>query len=549
MSNKTQIEPDYTDEELFKMAGMHPRNRDRSHNDISAGTYTGNIIRGVGSEAINKVGNLVNFITQGDAGNNIKQYADSPEQLDQMPGAAIGKFATDVGINLPAGGAGALVRGGGMLMPWMARAAASALTEGATAEGDNIDRAQAAGWGAAGSAGGDVLGTILGRLINPALKVHPDAQTLIDNGVNLTPGQMAGPGNLKSLEDSLSSVPFVGGQVAARRMEALHIFNKTEIEKALEPIGVRIPANVTPGFNSIDHAHDAISKVYSDNLSDVSVQFPEPDFKSLSDTGAKTQLPKPYFNRFQSTVDNVLHPLKDSATPNSQGIIGVTGNVYKLVISNLNNKIRKFNSSTDPLDDDIAEHLMRVKDNLNAALYKPNNFSNAAGDDPSNTLAALTRADTAFAKMVPIDRAASVQGSPNGVFTPHALYNSIRGTTGNSQTIARGAGYNQRYAAQARNILPSTVPDSGTAGRAMVANLLGGMGLGSATGVGGLTGLATGAGLTALGTRMAQDNIVKPWLYNPSFLRTNAANLTDQLLRATGAANGERSQQLFTTGR
>jgi len=533
-----QEQPDYSDEELFKMAGIGGKANLPTHNDISAGTYAGNIVRGVGSEAINKAGNLVNFITQGDSGNSIKQYADSPQQLEQMPGSGIGKFATDVGVNIPAGYAGALVRGAGMLLPWMARAAASALTEGATAEGDNIDRAKAAGWGAAGSAGGDVLGTLLSRLINPALKIHPDAQQLVDAGVPLTPGQMAGPGWLKDAEDKLTSVPFVGGQVAAGRLDSLHGFNKHTVNQALSPIpGARVKPNATPGFNTIDDAYEAISKHYDQQLNGVKLPFSDTELNALKkSTGADADLPLTDFNRFKSTVDKTLHPLY--ANPGA-----TSGETYKDVISGLNQKIRKFSSSQDPLNHDVADHLLQLKTNLNAHIGTLNN------GQFQPMLNGLKQADEAFARMVPVSKAASVQGSPNGVFTPHALYNAVRTTTGNAQRLARGRGFGQIEANAARNVLPSSVPDSGTAGRAMVANLLGGMGLGSATGIGGLTGVATGAGLTALGSRAAQNNIVKPWLFNPSVPRSNVAGIVDNLLRATGAANGERSHQFLTTGR
>jgi hypothetical protein len=360
---------------------------------------------------------------------------------------------------------------------------------------------------------GGVLSALLSSLLSPRLAKDPQAIELEKRGINLTPGQMADrnslvPSTVKYIEDSMSSIPFVGGQVRARQADSLASFNNSEINKALETIPNKSIDTKTTGFNAIDTAHQFISDHYDEGLKGVKVNLADDQIKAIKNASDATNLlPPSYLSRFNTTVDSVLHPLTQSGFQ--------SGDVYKEVISNLNTKIRKFNRSTDPVDDQIAEHLMQTKDELNNQLHRVGSFlkldSNSANFDPTIMLSKLSEADTAFARMIPIDKAVSQTNSSTGLFTPHSLYSAIRSETSNAQTTARGRGFNQKEAAQARNILPSQVPDSGTAGRAMVANLLtgafGGHLMGSTP-----AGLAVGAGLTALGSPTG-SKLVKQLLY------------------------------------
>jgi hypothetical protein len=560
MSKQTNLST-LSDDELMAMqreaniANQGPigeRYPERPTNNATLGTRIGNVMRGAGSETFNTLGNVANFALPGNIGDLLKQYADTPANLANMPGSSIGRFITDMIPQMVAGKAGDLVTNGSTLIKSLLRAGASGAVGGLTAnEGDRLKDTL---YSTAGSLGGDVLGSIVNKLITPAFKVHPDAQALIDRGITLTPGQMSGPVSpdhsvlqniAKTVEDQMTSVPFVGGQVTARRVESLNDFNRSEINKALSTIPkAKIPVTVAAGFNSIDHAHDIVSKHYDDALKNVDIYLEQPHFDDIIKTDAASALPAPYLKRFNSTVNSILHPIKTAIEQNKV----IHGPIFKGVLSNFNTKIRKFNNTLDPLDDDIATQLFKVKSQLNESLSNKDVFQKAFSEDaftsdPKYMLNMLQQADTAFARLIPIDKAATFSGSPTGVFTPHSLYNAIKQTTGNAQTFARGTAYNQIAAAQARNILPATVPDSGTAGRALLANLMAGFGLGSATGIGGIPGLVSGAGLTALGTPWAQKAIVKPYLfgglkdgkYSPSIKRTDIGTLMHNLIRASAA--------------
>jgi hypothetical protein len=343
----------------------------------------------------------------------------------------------------------------------------------------------------------------MGTKLKPSLKVSPKAEELLNAGVELTPGQMRG-GFLKTMEDKLTSAPLTGYQINQRRNEALAAFNKNEVNKALTPINATIPKGIEAGNETINAAYNELSKVYNDALDGVKITLNKPLIKSIGQTGANTSLPPGYASKLKSELNNILHPIRS-------GIID--GNTYKEVISNLNQRIRKYIDTKDPLDDYVAEHLNMVKANLNNVLAVPGVFDKAGATDPLPTLAKLKAADTAFAKMVPIEKAAAATGNQHGVFSANTLLRKATGGPSNLRATARGTGYNQQSLMNAQDILPSKIADSGTPGRMAAMGLLSGTTGLSAINPAFITPIATDMTGALLGTKLAQRAIVKPLLF------------------------------------
>ncbi|MCX7178060.1 MAG: hypothetical protein NTX56_04555, partial [Proteobacteria bacterium] len=93
-------------------------------------------------------------------------------------------------------------------------------------------------------------------------KFRPNAQTLIDEGVQMTPGQLSG-GYMKRAEDILGSVPFVGSLVRSGQRASIDSFNNAAINRALEPIGETLPKGVTAGREAIAAAESKLGAAYN----------------------------------------------------------------------------------------------------------------------------------------------------------------------------------------------------------------------------------------------------------------------------------------------
>jgi hypothetical protein len=203
------------------------------HNDVSGWRYGLNAMRGVGNQALNSVGNVLNIPNAFDevvppVGNALKGLADTQSDQQQNPGNAVGKFLFDMGIQIPTGGAGKLLPAA----PALGRAIASGGVSGATADGDAIDRAKSAGLGVLGSLGGEGVAkalpylfdigsavvapfskggreSVMSRMLNSAVGDNaPQVARQLDNASSLVPG---------SLPTAAEAAPTSGGIGAVQR--------------------------------------------------------------------------------------------------------------------------------------------------------------------------------------------------------------------------------------------------------------------------------------------------------------------------------------------
>src|SRR4249919_489238 len=121
------------------------------------------------------------------------------------------------------------------------------------------NRAQGALQGAGAGLAGHGIGRSLGAGASRVLKgkqVSPAVRELADAGVVMTPGQRAGPGSVrKGLEEGLlGSIPLVKNIPNAAKRRGVEQLNVAAINKALEPIGFKVPTNVKPGRELIQKA-------------------------------------------------------------------------------------------------------------------------------------------------------------------------------------------------------------------------------------------------------------------------------------------------------
>lgn len=228
-------------------------NIDSQNQRIKAGTPGGSVLKraleGVGSGFAN-VGrrgtNLVlpDSITPDFATDEAIEEADKLDAplLDTgagMSGRIVGEIAATAPIT---GGAGALAGKAATALPTAVRTARGAASlgrlAGAVGEGalggalTTGDAAEGAAWGA----GLNMLGGLV-RKVAKGTKRTPAAQRLLDQGVDLTPGQMNPKGVLNQAEQAMGSVPGLSQLVTPARESA---------ERSIMPALVRNATGLPP---------------------------------------------------------------------------------------------------------------------------------------------------------------------------------------------------------------------------------------------------------------------------------------------------------------
>ncbi len=114
-----------------------------------------------------------------------------------------------------------------------------------------------------------------GRVLNPL--VSKAEQTMRSLGVTPTTGQTLG-GQFKTIEEFAQNLPLIGSSIENARQRVLFDFNKGVINKALQKVDDKLPAEVI-GRDAIAYASDEVSKKYDDVLSKMSFDL---DFSTTS---------------------------------------------------------------------------------------------------------------------------------------------------------------------------------------------------------------------------------------------------------------------------
>lgn len=334
--------------------------------------------------------------------------------------------------------------------------------------------------GAIGAGGGAVLqrgADAVGALARNARANPSPARQLSAAGVDLTPGQMLG-GAARRLEDGATSIPILGDAIRDARVRGLESFNQAAINQAIRPVsGV-----ATRGRQGIQEADTAISKAYDAALQGVQVPRDGAFDAQITQIARSNPLPGELQPQFNALLNNTLQRVGQ----------GMDGRAWKQLDSELAASVRaaQNGSQTNPAQRLMADKLGQMRDAVRGMLDR---------SDPS-AAAAVSQADQAAAGMYRIRDAAQSLGTSarDGIFTPGDLNRAVRNgdTSAGNRQFARGEAMMQGLSDAAAQVLPSTVPDSGTPFRSMLA--VGGVGGGATTMTGGAAlpvVAATGAGL------------------------------------------------------
>lgn len=425
-----------------------------------------------------------------------------------ISGSALAAAGAEFGLGRAGLTAGRAALGGDALY-------GAAYGAGTTDEGNRL---LGAAVGGVAGAGGGVVGRRVADGVGSALTGvrNADVTALRGAGVPLTVGQAVGSSGIvgrtvKGIEDRLSGLPVVGDLVNARRREGFEGFNRAAFDQGLAPINANTGGQI--GEAGIDVARGARSQAYSDALDPVRVQADAPFVTDMQSTiAAGRALPDP----MRGNLDYTLPTRVGNSFDNTGGL---TGNDFQQSVRGLRRDAKSMEQL--PYGHDFGQVTRQAEGALEGLLARQSpdtlpayNAANAANRNVEVLRDAVNRARN------------GTRTGETGVFAPSQLADAAAANArkfGNSAGTTNQPFFDLTRAGQ--SVLPNAVPDSGTAGRAVVAGGLGLAGLGGAGGyaagdaqTGAAGGLSLAALLAAGGTRTGQKWLTKALLDRPDVL-------------------------------
>jgi hypothetical protein len=335
----------------------------------------------------------------------------------------------------------------------VAAAASGAANRAAIGEGTAQQRLARASNPAA-IAGDVALGGVAGRLV-PTLaskrkRMSPQAQMLVREGVQLTPGQAAG-GTAKFLEDVATSSPIMGPAVTSARDRGIESLNRVAAERALRPIGKTLRADTATGSEAIAETAEQFSRRYEDIVPKGGLDARDPqlaqDFAAISNITA---------DMTDSSKAQLANIIKERVTNRIQGGL-IDGAAFKRIEADLTQKAGQFTRSQDPNEQDIGRALQDVLTGLRESLARQN---------PAYAQA-LADTNRGYSRLATLETAAGRAGNVGGIATPKQLREAYRAgdKSVRRRATAQGRRPDQPFYDAAAELMPSNIGDSGTAGR------------------------------------------------------------------------------------
>jgi len=343
-------------------------------------------------------------------------------------------------------------------------------------------------------------------LMNPA--VTQKMQMLKDMGMKyFTPGQLTsdmtafgipiGQG-IQKAEQALTSLPLAGSIVHGGLETSFRDFNQALGNKVLAPLGEKLPKGIKAGNEMISHIKDTLDKSYDDVVQ-------RAHFGDYFDPHTQTGTIERLWNGFQTATNQLVpkqreavqHDITDNIIKNIEDYPILTGQQFRNMEKELGRQANKaFEEGKEALGEAYSEiqSMLRTELSLqNPAIARQ-----------------LTKTHEAFRLFKPVEKAAAMRGSREGVFTPQQFKSSAETTAGRSG-VASGQGMMIPESQASMEVLGGTLPNSGTADRALT-SLTAGKVIEGAANVGTL-------GIPLLGASA---------IYNPLSLRAMSKMATDR---------------------
>jgi hypothetical protein len=297
---------------------------------------------------------------------------------------------------------------------------------------------------AGGIAGRAAVGAA-GRALSPV--VDPAVRRLADAGITMTPGQIMG-GVARWTEDKAMSLPIVGDAIRSARQRQVPQFQRGAINEALKPLGKTIPKELA-GNEAVEHAQEIVSRAYDEALLPLRAAPDEALQLGINAIGDKAaSLPKAQQELYASIIEKDFAPFLPE-----DGVF--TGKQIQSIKRGLDKRISGLSKSS-PADQMLADTLGEIRAEVM-------DFSGRVAPAEAQGFRA---ANEAFARLSRINSAAA--NATDGMFTPNQLRTAVRqgDRSSNKRQTAAGNALLQDYVTDASNVLPSSIPNSGSFDRA-----------------------------------------------------------------------------------
>ena len=310
------------------------------------------------------------------------------------------------------------------------------------------------------------LGAALGKgsqmLMNP--KVSDKLQMLKDMGMKyFTPGQLTSDmtafgipigKSIQRAEQALTSLPLAGSIIHGGLETSFKDFNQALGNKVLEPLGEKLPKNVKAGNAMISHIRDVLDNSYDDVVH-------RAHFGDYFDPHTQTGTIERLWNGFQSATNELIpkqremvqKDITDNIIKNIEDYPILSGRQFRNMEKHLGNEAhRAYEEGKEALGEAYAtvQSMLRTELSLqNPAIARQ-----------------LNKTHEAFKLFQPVEKAAAMRGSREGVFTPQQFKSSAESSAGRTG-VATGQGIMVPESQAAMDTLGGTLPNSGTADRAL----------------------------------------------------------------------------------
>lgn len=279
------------------------------------------------------------------------------------------------------------------------------------------------------------------RVIQPITQSEP-VKRLLEKNIVPTMGQAQG-GMLRDIEEKMQSLPLVGRFIGGAKERAQEEVNRAGLQMAMPP-GTKA---TDVGNAGVENAKTALGQAYDKLYAGTQVGRDLQLTQELRAAIDKPVIPlsRDYQNAYRKIINSsVLDRLK----PGEQF---PTGEVKQQIEGDLGKAIRELGPMPSGQDNALKTALVEARDAVRRLANR------SAGID----LAERAALDRGYANMKNMEDAATKAAARSGVATPYQiLKSSPKGTALNN------------LATDAQGVMGSTVPNSGTADRAMLANLL-----------------------------------------------------------------------------
>ena len=356
-----------------------------------------------------------------------------------------------IGSSVVPGGAAAKLGGNALRMGVTAGALGGLLEPVQPGQDFAAQKGQQVGIGAATGLAVPAGGNALTRIVKPFRKA---VQTLVDEGVRLTPGQLAG-GAAKAAEDKLASVPGIGAAIGSALRRGVRDFNVAAYNRVLGQIGEKY-SGPEPGYDAIKAVRQRLSTAYDRVLRNVSFRADQGLANDLSNlTTLAAEMPPDQQRQLAAILRNrVMQRLQPTGT--------MDGQTFKQVESELTTLADRLHSERDLAPRQLGDAIDEVNRALRAGLERSNPGKRAE----------LATANKAWAMFSRVRKAAANRVSSNGIFTPGDLASAAK-RMGGERSFSEGDALMQDLSNAGQEVMGGRYPESGTAGRLMQAGMVG----------------------------------------------------------------------------